>query len=56
MTAIGFVLLVVGYIGFGMAEESRAPDWLKLPFMLSVVLGIISVIAGVATFLWENMP
>lgn len=59
MTAFGFVLMVIGVMGFWIkppAATLQVWDWRDLVSTIPISLGFVLFIGGVAIFLSERMP
>ena len=52
MTAIGFVLLIIGSIWCYIAEDS---EWLPAA-SCTFLIGVLLLVTGIAKWLWRVMP
>ena len=56
MTAIGFVLILLGLAGDRADKLFEIPEWVVVAAVLLFATGIGLFIAGVTTWLWRVMP
>ena len=56
MTAIGFVLILLGLAGDRVDRLFKIPEWVVVAAVLSLATGIGLFVAGVTTWLWRVMP
>jgi hypothetical protein len=56
MTAIGFFIFVVAYIVINMSTGFIVPEWLELTAFAFAFTGVVMMLSGVTTWLWEVMP
>jgi len=56
MTAIGFVLILLG-VAYDRADRLfKIPEWVGAVAVVLLAIGVCLFIAGVATWLWGVMP
>jgi hypothetical protein len=56
MTAIGFVLILLGMAGDRVDRMFEVSEWVAVAAVLSLAAGTVLFVAGVATWLWGVMP
>ncbi len=52
MTAAGFVMFLVGFIGVNLTNIS----WLEKAWAFAALTGLILFCGGIAVWLWKHMP
>ena len=56
MTAIGFVLILLGLAGDRADKLFEIPEWVVVVAVVLFAAGIGLFVAGVTTWLWRVMP
>jgi hypothetical protein len=57
MTAIGFLLLLIGFMGANASNNlSNVPDWVEIIFVAIFVAGGLMLVSGLFILMWMYLP
>jgi hypothetical protein len=56
MTAIGFLLIIFGFILKKLDDDLCLPDWLKVITISSFLIGFNMLLSSIVLFLWRVAP